>query len=75
MGVNDIIYVNLSRGGAATFFPRQLASGGSLLDYNLFLDASRTQVWGDGAGGSSHYGPVKPPEGTNTTLTVRNLKK
>lgn len=70
VGANDVIYINLSRGGSSTFFPRRMTSGGSALEYNLFLDAARTQVWGDGTGGSSHYGPVKPPEGTNTSLTV-----
>jgi spore coat protein U-like protein len=70
VGANDVIYIHLSRGGSSTFVPRRMAKGGSLLEYNLFLDAARTQVWGDGTGGTSRYGPIKPAEGTNTTLTI-----
>jgi spore coat protein U-like protein len=32
---------------APTNLPRQLASGGNRLDYNLYIDAAHTAVWGD----------------------------
>lgn len=38
----------LSRGGSGTYAPRRMASGASQLDYNLYRDAARSQVWGDG---------------------------
>jgi spore coat protein U-like protein len=40
------------------------------LDYNLFLDANRTTIWGDGTGGSSRSGPIMPPLLTQVTVTV-----
>jgi spore coat protein U-like protein len=38
----------LSRGTSGSYAPRQMSSGPSRLNYNLFRDASRSQVWGDG---------------------------
>lgn len=70
VGANDVIYISLSRGDSSSFVPRRMTNGGGTLEYNLFLDAARTQVWGDGTSGTSQYGPVKPPEGDNSTLTV-----
>ncbi len=32
---------------APTNLPRRLASGGNRLDYNLYIDAAHTAVWGD----------------------------
>ena len=55
------VTVNLSRGNASTFKTRYLVNGSAHLSYNLFLDAARTTLWGDGTGGSSHYGPVSRP--------------
>jgi len=52
-GVDNVAYsVALSPGSAGTFNPRRLASGAAHLDYNLFRDSSRTQVWGNGTSGS-----------------------
>ncbi len=52
------VTISMGKGGALTFQPRQMASGAERLDYNLYLDASRTQIWGDGTGGTVVYGPV-----------------
>ena len=38
----------LSRGTSGSYAPRQMSSGPSRLNYNLYRDASRSQVWGDG---------------------------
>jgi len=70
VGASDTVLIQLGRGSSSTFFPRTLLSGGSPLAYNLFLDAARSAVWGDGTGGTSSYGPVTPPEGTNTTVNI-----
>jgi spore coat protein U-like protein len=40
--------LTLSRGSSGSYSPRQMASGPSRLDYNLYRDAARSQVWGDG---------------------------
>lgn len=48
----------LSRGSAPSFFPRTMRNGSEILPYNVFLDAGRTSVWGDGTGGSTAwFGP------------------
>lgn len=44
----------LSRGtGSTTYAPRRLSSGPNRLDYNLYRDAARAQVWGDGTASTS----------------------
>jgi len=67
IGVNQIT-INLSRGGAPTFSPRRMLKSGDALNYNLYLDAARTTIWGDATSGTSQYGPIKP-SGTDT-LTI-----
>lgn len=44
--------VSLSAGGGGSFQPRQLRQGGRTLGYNLYRDAGRTQIWGDGTPGT-----------------------
>jgi spore coat protein U-like protein len=65
------ITIDLSQGNASSYATRQMRQGASFtLDYNLFLDANRTTIWGDGTGGSSRYGPIMPPLLTQVTVTV-----
>jgi len=40
--------------GGGTFSLRQMKSTNSSLSYGLYIDASRTQPWGDGTGGASY---------------------
>lgn len=46
--------VQLGPGGnsSSSFSPRRMAGGPYFLDYNLYLDAARTRVWGDATGGT-----------------------
>lgn len=44
---------SLSTGGSGTFDPRRMAAGSDQLNYNLYTDATRTVVWGDGIGASN----------------------
>lgn len=54
LGTSDSVAysIQLSAGGAGSYSPRQMSGVGSSLNYNLYRDASRTLVWGDGAGGT-----------------------
>lgn len=45
------ITIGLSKGNASSYTPRQLKNGANSLNYNLYLDAAGTQIWGDGIGG------------------------
>ena len=64
------ITVGLTQGASATFSLRQMQKGSEVLTYNLFLDASRTTIWGDGTSGTSVYQIGNPPNNTNVNLTV-----
>lgn len=44
--------ISLSSGNG-TFSDRTLNFSTYLLSYNLFIDAARTMIWGDGSGGTS----------------------
>lgn len=69
---NTTISVWLSRGiYAPSNNPRRMASGINRLNYNLFLDANHTQIWGDP--NPYQYGPLRPPNRTDVTLTVYGL--
>ena len=43
----------LSPGGAGSYSPRKLTGGAYTLAYNLYADALRSLVWGDGSGGTT----------------------
>jgi spore coat protein U-like protein len=40
--------LSLSRGSSGTYSPRRMTAGSATLNYNLYRDAARAQVWGDG---------------------------
>lgn len=44
--------IEISPGIGGSFADRAMAGPGGLLHYNLYVDAARTLVWGDGTGGS-----------------------
>jgi spore coat protein U-like protein len=44
------VTVALSAGNSGSFTSRTLVSGTDFLNYNLFIDAAYSQVWGDGTG-------------------------
>lgn len=61
------IDVTLSPGSSLVFNQRTLRSGSNILNYNLFRNAARTQIWGDGTAGTSTFTGNNI---RNTTLTV-----
>jgi len=57
--------LKLSAGRSNNIQSRSLGGtgGGADMTYNLFTDASRTTVWGDGASGTSFAGSIAPTDG------------
>jgi spore coat protein U-like protein len=52
-GVDTVAYgVTLSPGTSGSYMPRRLGAGSARLDYNLYANSGRSQVWGNGSGGS-----------------------
>jgi spore coat protein U domain-containing protein, fimbrial subunit CupE1/2/3/6 len=62
------VLVTLSAGSSGSFTQRHLLSGTDQLGYNLYLDPARTEIWGDGTGGSSPFTVTLPASGW-TTIT------
>ena len=60
-GTAGAFATTLSPGNSGTFAQRQMVSGAYVLLYNLFIDAARTIVWGDGTGGSQRVGGLPRP--------------
>jgi spore coat protein U-like protein len=44
--------VKIMQGVCGSFNPRCMKSGDEMLNYNLYTDINRTQIWGDGTGGT-----------------------
>jgi spore coat protein U-like protein len=67
--------VTLSTGTSGSFAPRKLAAGRSQLDYNLYWDAARTQVWGNASSGTAIItGSLKVGPGVgNRTRTATHV--
>lgn len=62
--------IRMSAGHASSFAPRAMTSTADSLDYNLFLDASCTTVWGDGTAGTSVYTASAPASGEGYEVNV-----
>lgn len=63
------ITITLSKGQSSTYNPRTMTKGAEVLDYNLYRDAARTSIWGDGTSGTAVYSRNNPPN-NNVNLTV-----
>lgn len=50
--VSSSYSISLSPGGGS-YASRVMASGGHTLNYNLYTDATRTVIWGDGTGSTA----------------------
>lgn len=60
---NATLTISLSAGLTGTYAGRRLTSGAEFLVYNLYRDAARTIVWGDGTGGTQVFiGPANGPQ-------------
>jgi spore coat protein U-like protein len=70
VGASDTIVVQLDRGGSSSYLPRTLSQGAYQLEYNLYLDAPRTRIWGDASAGTEQLGPLAPPNGVSTEVRI-----
>ena len=68
-GRDQNITITLDRGGAPSFATRLMLSGSNQLLYNLFMDAARTVIWGDGTGGTQLLF-VRNPQPNNQNINV-----
>lgn len=59
----------IDRGLTGSYAARELRQGAEVLLYNVYLDAQRTIVWGDGTDGS-RVGPMVVVQGDAGTRTV-----
>jgi len=58
----DRVTLDLSTGSSGQYTPwRTMLTGSHPLNYNLYLDAMFTQLWGNGTGSTFHYGPAILP--------------
>ena len=68
-GSTGTFTISLGTGSSGTFQPRTMVSGAEKLNYNLYLDAARTSIWGDATAGTSWF--MEPnATGKPVTLTV-----
>jgi len=65
-----LVRIELDKGGAPTFNPRQMRQGSETLNYNLYLDSTRSTIWGDGTGGTQTYTRTLPPLNQNINVSV-----
>jgi spore coat protein U-like protein len=63
------VMITLSRGSGSSFAARRMVSGSSQLFYNMYLDAGRTVIWGDGSGGSQAY-LIRNPQPNNQNINI-----
>ncbi len=60
--------LSLNAGLAGAFAPRKMRSaGGATMQYNLYMDAARSIVWGDGTGGAANVAAAYSITGATVT--------
>ncbi|TQF13026.1 spore coat protein U domain-containing protein [Myxococcus llanfairpwllgwyngyllgogerychwyrndrobwllllantysiliogogogochensis] len=65
------VTIDLSQGGSNNYALRRMQGpSSSTLAYNLYLDATRLLIWGNGLSGTSRYGPILPVLGLEITLPI-----
>jgi spore coat protein U-like protein len=64
------ITIGLTTGASSSFNPRLMSKGAEVLGYNLYRNAARTNIWGDGTSGTAVYFRANPPNNSNVNLTV-----
>lgn len=67
----EMISIELSRSRSGGFAPRTMigTGTGTRFEYNLFIDAARTLIWGDGSGGTAVF-RTRPVEGRMLSIPI-----
>ena len=68
---NPSFSISLSTGGSGSYAPRAMASGSYRLNYNLYTDAARTTIWGNGTGGTQTVSGTSPKPVIDATVYGR----
>jgi spore coat protein U-like protein len=63
------VRISLGPGGAGTF-ERRMTGGRDVLRYNIYLDAARNIIWGDGTGGTEVFERATAPNNQLTYVPV-----
>jgi spore coat protein U-like protein len=63
------VSITLSQGLSGTFAARAMQKGADVLSYNLFLDAARSAIWGNGSGGTGQM-DVRVKKNSPSIITV-----
>ncbi|MGD8861616.1 MAG: spore coat U domain-containing protein [Myxococcales bacterium] len=66
---SQTVVIELGRGRDNRVMPRAMRRRGVSLEYNLYLDAARTQIWGDGSRGTSTF-EWRPVNGEVVSIPV-----
>jgi len=64
------IMITLSQGGGTSYATRRMVKGADQLFYNLYRDAGRTVIWGDGSAGTQAYTIQNPPNTQDVTVPI-----
>jgi spore coat protein U-like protein len=64
------ITISIDGGANGSVANRHLRNGTENLSYNLYLDAARSTVWGDGTSGTTTYFIKNPVPNRDTILTI-----
>ena len=64
------VQITITRGQSGSYALRTLRKATESLGYNLYVDAARSAIWGDGTGGSQAYMAGNPPNNTEVTATI-----
>lgn len=71
-GILSTAYTVSLSTGSGTYSQRQMSSGANILDYNLYTDSARTDIWGDGTGSTSAVSGSANETGTDHTVYGRS---